>query len=258
MITCIEPDWPLVQYVGSCVTTRFGGESQAPWNEFNLAAHVGDDPAAVIANRAILNSYLTCKHSVAWVEQFHSSRVFKLEQYQPPSETAVLSLDNSATADAIYTQLVEQPIAVLTADCLPILISSGKGEEIASVHAGWRGLVNGVVEASIACFQTVPSELYVWLGPAIGVRSYEVDDAVIEPLLLKNKQYEVALDYSDSAHEKSAHLNLYRLAEVILRSLGVCNIYGGKYCVYKDERFYSYRKVKETGRMATVIWRRSA
>jgi len=241
----LKPDWPAPTLVGALVTTRIGGVSAPPYAGFNLAAHVGDAPSAVTANRNLLQQYLTGLNAPQWLQQVHGTQV------------AVAHPDGKERrGDAVITDRLNLPCAILTADCLPVFFCDQSGDQVAVAHAGWRGLAAGVLEAVLARFVAPSSEIIVWLGPAIGPKHFEVGASVRDAFV------EVAPDMARafSAHRSAPgqwFANLYQIARYRLQKQGVTCISGGDFCTYADaERFYSYRRDGLTGRMASLIWRK--
>lgn len=236
----IIPEWPAPPGVRAACTTRQGGASLAPYDSFNLASHVGDDPLAVEANRAQLRQSLSLPADPAWLEQVHGC-------------TLVDAGEVSCPADASYSNQAGQVCAVLTADCLPVLLCSQDGQEVAAAHAGWRGLAGGVLEAAVAGFRAQPQQLMAWLGPAIGPQVFEVGDEVRAAFVAHDAQAAQAFSAARPGHW---WCDLWLLARQRLDKAGVSQLYGGGLCTYTEaERFYSYRRDGRTGRMATLIWR---
>ncbi len=248
-LNIITPDWPAPDNIRAAVTTRSGGVSQAPYDSFNLAAHVNDDPAAVAANRALLAQHLSLPEQPVWLTQVHGVDVLRRTGE---------SVDISKSYDACYSNQANTVCAVLTADCLPVLFCSRDGQEIAAAHAGWRGLAAGVLAATVNQFACLPSDVYAWLGSAIGSQSFEVGDEVRQTFL-SNWQYcdKTLIQNCFTVHRNTRWLcDIYALARIQLRSLGVEAIYGGGEDTHSDsDRFFSYRRNPITGRMASLIWR---
>lgn len=238
----ITPDWPAPKHVKALQTLRTGGVSKAPYASLNLGAHVSDDPIAVAKNRQLLSPYLPSEP--VWVNQVHGVEVI---------DAAVSScLQN---ADASFTNKPNVVCVTMTADCLPVLLCDKKGSVVAAVHAGWRGLCDGVIEAAITKMQVPASEILVWLGPAIGPDAFEVGDDVREQFIAKDNQ--AALAFKPLADKWLC--NMYLIATQRLNAQGVTEIYGAgvneDFCTYSDEaRFFSFRRDNVTGRMATMIW----
>jgi len=238
----LEPRWPAPRHIKACITLRTGGVSPAPYAQFNLGDHVGDKPEHVIANREILKNKLALPHEPIWIQQTHS--IIAVEA--TPENTR-------KEADASYTSQPNQTCVILTADCLPILVCNKNGTHIAAIHAGWRGLANGVIEATLAKLNVPPEDLLVWLGPAISAKHYEVGHEVRDQFL--SIQPNATHAFTPSPNQRWL-ADLYELARLRLKNIGVTTTYGGEYCTYSDKNlFYSYRRDgKETGRMASLIW----
>jgi YfiH family protein len=238
----LKPNWPAPSYVKACTTLRTGGVSQPPFDQFNLAEHVGDNPEHVKANRELLKKNLNLPNEPVWINQTHSSII--VEALPKSAETV---------ADASFSSSKNQICVILTADCLPILICHRSGSHVAAVHAGWRGLANGIIENTLDTLRLPNDELLVWLGPAISPANYEVGEEVRTQFVIHNPEATYAFLPSPN---KRWLANLYALARIRLLKLGVTSIYGGDYCTYADPtRFYSYRRDgNKTGRMASLIW----
>jgi len=235
----ILPEWPAPANVRAFSTTRTGGVSQAPWNSLNLGYHCGDNPHHVEQNRQSLLARLPSEPR--WLKQVHGIDVVT---WDGASAT-------EAGADAIIAIAPDQVCAVLTADCLPVLFCDSHGSMVAAAHAGWRGLVSGVLEATVAAMECEASHLMAWLGPAIGPQAFEVGDDVHAAFVGQNNDNAMAF----KAHGKRWLADLYLLARLALTRVGVRQVYAGDYCTYSDaDRFFSYRRDGETGRMASVIW----
>lgn len=242
MKSFIYPNWPVPENVHGLTTTRCGGVSRPPFDQFNLADHVGDNPLSVERNRDCLIKRLALPTSPAWLTQIHSTTVIELINEQ----------NENGEADAAYTQLPEQICTVMTADCLPVLFCSLNGDEVAAAHAGWRGLCNGILENTINHFRIPASDIFVWFGPAIGPANFEVGKDVRDAFMAVDECAKVAFV---PTHSGKYLANIYQLAKQRLNRLGVSRIYGGEYCTVSDKRqFYSYRRDGITGRMATLIW----
>ncbi|MDG6330486.1 peptidoglycan editing factor PgeF [Glaesserella parasuis] len=240
----ILPTWSVPDFVHAFTTTREGGVSQAPFDSLNLGDHVTDDLQSVQTNREILQEQGNLPHFPLYLTQTHSTRVLRLPYEQ-----------NDIEADAVYTNQANQVCLVMTADCLPVLFCSKDGKEIAAAHAGWRGLCDGVLEATVAEFECKPENICVWLGPAIGPTAFQVGEDVIEQFCAFDPQAREAFVADEYISGKFLG-NLYQIARQRLNKLGITEIAGGDYCTYCDaEQFFSYRRDKVTGRMATLIWR---
>lgn len=241
----LVPDWPAPPNVRACVTTRLlEGRSLAPFDRFNLGARCGDAAQAVAANREALATLLDLPASPRWLRQVHGVAVHEA-QSTPGGEA-------EPEADAACTRAAGVVLAVLTADCLPVLFCSDDGGTIAAAHAGWRGLAAGVLEATLARMAVAPAHVIAWLGPAIGAVSYEVGDEVRAAF--------VTQDAAAAAHfsaNRAGHwwCDLAGLARHRLAAIGVRGIHGGGVDTRTDPRFYSFRRDPVTGRFASLIWR---
>jgi YfiH family protein len=235
----IIPEWSAPPGVRALVSTRSGGVSLPPYESFNLGDHVGDAPAAVARNRAILRSHLPAEPK--WMKQVHGITVTSADTAGGPAE-----------ADAAVAFQPGSVCAVLTADCLPVLFCDRRGTRVAAAHAGWRGLAAGVLEASVAAMQCEPAGILAWLGPAIGPRAFEVGEEVRD-IFVRDLPASAAAFVPGQAGKWLA--DIYELARLRLARAGVQQASGGGFCTYTDaERFYSFRRDKATGRMASLIW----
>lgn len=238
-LNLIVPDWPAPPGVKALVTTRQGGVSVGPWATFNLAAHVGDDPAAVAANRAALCRQLPAEPP--WLNQVHGTRCVDAAQ-----------VASGVEADACFTRQRGVVCAVLTADCLPLLLCDDQASVVAAVHAGWRGLADGVIEASVACLGVPGERLLAWLGPAIGPQAFEVGADVRDAFLAHAT--EAAEAFTPLAADKWL-CDIYLLARQRLAALNVRRVASADFCTVRDiDRFYSFRRDGVSGRMASCIW----
>jgi polyphenol oxidase len=237
----IVPNWPVPSNVGALITTRQGGVSCAPFDGFNLGAHVGDDPSHVAANRALLQRALP--DAPAWLEQVHGTAIVDAGEG-----------DERPCADGAVASRTGIVCAVLTADCLPVLLADSLGTTVGVAHAGWRGLAAGVIEAALAALRLPPERVLAYLGPAISGAEYEVGREVREAFV--DHMPAAAGGFTSRIGGKYL-CNLYALARMRLAAAGVKQVYGGGYCVYRDTtRFFSYRREGRTGRMASLIWMR--
>jgi polyphenol oxidase len=235
----IVPDWPAPARVKAYVTTRAGGVSRAPFASLNLGDHVGDVPGDVASNRALLKVYLPSEPQ--WLRQVHGTNVVSAD-----------AVEAGIGADGAYSAHTGTVCAILTADCLPVLICDRNGSMVGAAHAGWRGLSQSIIEKTIAAMRVPPPELLVFLGPAIGPAHYEVGDDVRDVFIRDDENAVTA--FLPNANGKWL-ANLYELAQLRLRRIGVEEIYGGDFCTFEDsKRFYSYRRDGKTGRMASLIW----
>ncbi|HEV2110974.1 MAG TPA: peptidoglycan editing factor PgeF [Gammaproteobacteria bacterium] len=238
----IRPDWPAPARVHAVSTTRDGGVSTGVYASLNLGQHVGDEPAAVAENRRRLLAALGLADEPRWLEQVHGKRVARLEGEAVPEP-----------ADAAATDVSGEACVIMTADCLPVLFCDTSGTRVAAAHAGWRGLAAGVLEASVRAMDTVPGELLAWMGPAIGPKAYEVGEEVRRAFLAHDPRATAA--FAPGKAPGKWWCDLYMLARQRLEAAGVQRIHGGGYCTYRErERFFSFRRDGECGRMASLIW----
>ncbi len=236
----VEADWPAPANIHAGTTLRTGGESKIPYDSNNLAAHVGDDLNAVEKNRQYLKSMLNLPADPCWLDQNHGNKVINIDKGE-----------QCLTADASYSLKPEAVCVVLTADCLPVLLCNEQGAKIAAVHAGWRGLLNGVIENAVS--ELKDNNLMAWLGPAIGPECFEVGDEVFDIFFNKSHLFSSAFQ---SKGQAKWLLDIYKLARLMLNNVGVKKIYGGNFCTMTEQKqFFSYRRDGKTGRMASLIWR---
>jgi len=238
----ISAAWPAPENIVAGTTTRVGGVSTGDFESLNLGAHVGDDPAAVAENRDRFVTMCDLPAEPDWLTQVHGTAV------------SIAGETNVAEADAAIARYPATVVAVLTADCLPILLCARDGEEIAAIHGGWRGLAAGVIATTLSRMATAPDRLMAWLGPAISQSAFEVGDEV--------RQAFVDLEAAAAeCFERNAQgrwqADLYGLARLQLRQAGVHAVYGGDHCTHGDSsRFFSYRRDGECGRMASFVCRK--
>ncbi len=236
----ICPKWPAPQNIHALCTTRLGGVSGDPFDSFNLALHVGDNEQNVNANRKLLIEQAQLPQSPQWLSQTHSDIVIEVTQ----------RFKSTPEADASYTFQRGRVLAVMTADCLPILLCNRQGNWVAAVHAGWRGLAAGILIKAVKAYTGDSKDVMAWFGPAISQTAFEVGEDVLSAFL---SNWSSAKQHFLSKGAKY-HADLYGLARMQLQSLGV-EAFGGQHCTYHEkERFYSYRRDGETGRMASLIW----
>lgn len=235
----IKPNWPAPANVHAFTTTRTGGVSQGPYASFNLGLHVDDQPEAVEKNRHILLETAQLPEPPRWLTQYHSTVMLRGED-----------VSHAPKADATYTQTPGIVLAIMTADCLPLLICHRDGSVIAAIHAGWRGLLAGVITQNLEMLAIAPEDCLVWLGPAIGMPHYPIGPEVRDQFLATHTS-------AAAFHwlQGQWHMDLYKVAREQLEQLGITHIYGGDHCTYTEsERFFSYRRDGVTGRMASLIW----
>jgi polyphenol oxidase len=241
----IIPDWPAPTWVRALSTLRTGGVSVAPFGSLNLAAHVGDVPTHVAENRQRLLEAARLPGEPCWLTQVHGADVCDLDAADVPARGA-------AEADAAVTRVAGRVCAILTADCLPVLLVTEDGDAVGAVHAGWRGLASGVLEAAVRGLRTDPARLLGWLGPAIGPRHFEVGPEVREALLASDPGARRVFVTNNRGRFMA---DLAELARRRLERLGISRIYGGGECTYADaDRYFSHRRDGLTGRQATLIW----
>lgn len=235
-------NWQASAKVIAFSTTRNGGVSKTPFNFLNLAFHVEDNPEDVIENRALLTKRLP--KSAFWLSQVHSTKVIVVDAKSEP--------DMLIEADALYTRQTNTPLAIMTADCLPVFICSEFGDEVAVVHAGWRGLLNGVIENTLACFKA--TNLMAYLGAAIGPTAFEVGREVRDAFC--NKHAEANSCFKPILNQPNKFLaDIYQLARLVLAKNSVTKVSGGEYCtVNQEDLFFSYRRDGKTGRNAHIIY----
>lgn len=240
----IVPDWPAPPTVHALSTTRAGGFSRGPYRSFNLGDRTGDDPETVARNRTVLEARVP--GPIPWLRQVHGTNVVDRDRAHVP-----LPAPPPAEADAARTALALNVCAVLTADCLPVLLCDRQGTEVAAVHAGWRGLAAGVLERTVAAMRSPPRSLLAWLGPAISGEAYEVGEDVRDAFAAEEAAGAGAFTRVGSRW----HFDLVTMARHRLKEAGVTELSGGHWCTYRDaDRFFSYRRDGRCGRMATLVW----
>jgi YfiH family protein len=237
----ISPDWPAPANVRAAVTLRAGGASQKPYDTFNLALHVGDDPRTVADNRTLLREALQLPREPLWLKQVHGTAVVDAATVHAEPE-----------ADGAYAMRSGHVCVVMTADCLPVFLCDRAGTRVAVLHAGWRGLAAGIIEQGVKALAVPGAELFAWLGPAIGPEAFEVGSEVRAAFVA----HDAAADAAFRPGVGGKYLaDIYRLARQRLAALGVTAVFGGNFCTVRDSgRFYSYRRDGATGRMAALIW----
>ena len=218
-----------------------GGSSKGSFDNFNLALHVNDRESDVLANRSLLISQYSLPSIPKWINQTHSNITFDAD-----------SISSIVDADASYSRKLGTVCGVLTADCLPVFVCNKEGNAVGIAHAGWRGLVDGVIESLIESFNCNGEDLIVHLGPAISQLSFEVGGDIKSQYLSKNESFERCFTCLNDKY----YLDLYDAARVVLKSLGIESISGGDRCTYNEpDQFFSYRRDGEqSGRMAHLIW----
>ena len=245
----LDPDWAASPGVVAFTTLRSGaGISQAPFDSFNLGTRCGDDADVVAHNRGELIERYALPSPPRWLRQVHGTAVARFDG-SGPIATAV----DEPEADAAVTATTGVVLAILTADCLPVVFAASDGSEIAAAHAGWRGLSAGVLEATVATMQVAPGAIHAWLGPAAGPQAYEIGEEVFTTFVDRDPRAATAFVPTRPGHWQ---VDLYALARQRLADAGVTRVSGGGLCTISDpSRFYSHRRDQRTGRMATLVWR---
>lgn len=240
VIDVIKPDWSAPQNITAFCTTREGGVSKDGFFSLNLASHVNDDPDHVHSNRQRLIENFNLPSAPQWLNQSHSIRAINLDT------------QTEREGDAAYTAQPGKVAVVLTADCLPVLLCNQQGSEVAAAHAGWRGLVNGVLEQTIESLRSAPEELFAWMGPAIGPQVFEVGAEVRAAFMEHSAQADSCFTENRPGHYLA---DLYALARLRLKKAGINHISGEEYCTYSQQaQFFSYRRDKNCGRQASLIY----
>ena len=232
------------------MTTRIGGASSGRYESFNLAMHVGDDPSAVAENRRRLREALRLPVEPQWLEQVHGVDVVRCERPASPGGDA----EAEPQADAAVTSAPGTVLAILTADCMPVLFAAKDGREVGAAHAGWRGLCAGVLEATLAAMRTPPDQVIAWLGPAAGPADYEIGVEVFDAFVAQDWGAASAFATTRPHHWR---VDLYALARRRLERAGLAAdaIHGGGLSTIADpRRFFSHRRDQRTGRMASLVW----
>lgn len=235
----LPTDWVIPKGVKLMFTTRAGGVSRAPFDSLNLGDHVGDSALDVQQNRNLLRQQLGLTADIEWLEQVHGTEVVNLAE------------DKHRVADGSYSCLRQQVCAVMTADCLPVLLCDRSGQEVAAVHAGWRGLCAGVIESALTKFNAKASDTIAYLGPAIGPQAFEVGAEVRQAFI--DKHPDTANFFNASGDKYLA--DIQGIAQWRLHHAGVRQVHVLAHCTYENRRdYFSYRRESTTGRMASLIW----
>jgi len=241
-VELVRPKIPFHPAIRAFTTTRSGGTSKPPYDTFNLAEHVGDAPSDVASNRALLSAAQDLPHAPRWLNQVHGSVTVHAGE---------LDRGGPVSADAAYSDTPDQICAILTADCLPIVLAAEDGTEVAVVHAGWRGLLSGVVAECLAEFSAPRPRISAWIGPGISAEAYTVDEAFRARFVERNSAFAPAFRVAAG----TLQADLYAIADYLLREAGIERIDRYEGCTYREpRRFYSYRRERTTGRMATLAW----
>ena len=292
MNAAVEAQWPVAGKVRAFTTVRHGaGSSLPPFDHFNLGnrtAADGDDPVTVERNRAELIERFALPSAPHWLRQVHGTDVLRFDAPAPslakapqgvflrgagegwggvgssigksegshatPSQPPPAFAREGAepVADASVTSVPGVVLAILTADCLPVVFANEEGSEIGTAHAGWRGLANGVLENTVSAMRSPAHALIAWLGPAAGPQAYEIGQEVFDTFVGTDAEAASAFASTRPGHWR---VDLYALARLRLAKLGLTRVHGGDLCTISDpQRFYSHRRDARTGRMATVVW----
>lgn len=241
MSAFLHADWPVPPGVHALTTVRYGlGVSTPPFDHFNLGSRCGDDVDAVLENRRQLQAALHLPSPPRWLRQVHGVAVAVEPGFDEPE------------ADAAVTATPGRVLAILTADCLPVVFASRTGDDIGAAHAGWRGLCAGVLEAAVGAMHTPAQQLMAWLGPAAGPQAYEVGEDVFAAFVQRDPAAAAAFVATRPGHWK---VDLYALARQRLQAVGVTAVFGGEQCTISDPaRFFSHRRDQRGGRIATLVW----
>ena len=242
----ISPNWPVPKNIKAFCTTRKGGESLRPFDSFNLAIHVDDNEQVVLQNRALLVELAHLPSQPVWLNQQHTDKALALTSESTFAEPPI--------ADASWTDTPNVVSVIMTADCLPVLLTDMDGTCVAAIHAGWKGLADNIVTKTIQAMPVKPQKLMAWIGPAISKNQFEVGQDVFDAFA------DIDIDNKDYFEVKDTQQNKYLadlpgLVERELKQIGVNQVYQSGLCSYEDEEhFYSYRRDGRTGRMASLIW----
>lgn len=241
-----DADWPAPPGLRALTTLRSGeGVSPPPFDRFNLGLRCGDDPALAQRNRDRLADRLALPSPPHWLRQVHGTRVLRFEGAPPAGE-------DEPEADAAVTSVPGVVLAILTADCLPVVFAARDGSEVAAAHAGWRGLAAGTLEATVAAMRTPAKDVIAWLGPAAGPQAYEIGAEVREAFVARDPGAAIAFKDTRPGHWR---VDLYALARRRLAAAGMHAVYGGGLCTISDPvRFFSHRRDGRSGRLATLAW----
>ena len=268
--------WSAPDNVVAFTTTRSGGVSGVPYASFNLGDHVGDQAHLVAQNRRTLREHYSLPSEPVWLVQTHSTRVLDLSSANTDSDELAVetSAQNSTVADNLNTDklpanhadaaITSQPgrvCVVMTADCMPLFLCSRDGSKVAVVHAGWRGMADGIIERAVELFEQPASNIVAWAGPTIGPQHFEIGDEVRQHLAGPDSAYTRSINAIDSSNSINSSnkgkwlADLYALAGFRLAQIGVTEFGYDNVCTYADQqRFFSYRRDNLTGRMASIIY----
>ncbi len=237
----LKANWPAPEWLKAGTSYRPGGHSQGPYESLNLAQHVQDTLDLVEQNRLLLKQNLQLPRDPLWLDQIHSNRILNADKNP-----------QSLEADGAYTSETGMVVAVLTADCLPLLLCDLKRRKIAAIHVGWRGFSQGIVVNAIQCFSNNKEALMAWTGPCISAKHYEIEEQVRQACLARGKYLEGGFQATKKGHWLA---DLRQLVSLELRQQGLKNIYTSQSCTFAErEKWFSYRRNGQTGRMASLIW----
>lgn len=237
----LKPDWPAPPNVVALSSTREGGVSKGAYKGLNVGDHVGDEAAHVAENRAVVLSQLPAGARIQWLSQVHGVDVLAAD-----ATTAI----EAPRADASVTRTTGLFLAIMTADCLPVLLCDRKGTVVGAAHAGWRSLLGGVLESTVNAMNVSPSEVYCWFGPAIGASVFEVGDEVRQAFMAHSESSSLA--FAANGDKFLADLSL--LARQRLSAIGVNSCFDSRLCTHSDpKQFFSYRRDGTTGRMVSLV-----
>lgn len=240
-IVWLPATWPAPAHIHAGTTTRTGGISPAPYATFNLADHVGDNPAYVDHNRKLLRKSLGLTASPCWLTQQHGNRIVDIMEPCINQE-----------GDGAYTTHKHRTCVVLTADCLPLLLCDARGTQISAVHIGWRGYSKNIIPNAISRFSSPTRDLLAWIGPCISAEHYEVGADVHTACMQVTGDSGIGFASTRRHHWRA---DLVALVRFQLQACGVRDIHGGDHCTFAEaERFFSHRRDGVTGRMASLIW----
>jgi len=249
--------WGAPEQVKTMITNRHGGFSQAPFDSLNLGLHVGDDPGVVQKNREALKAVVP--NEPFWLNQVHGTQVIDADAFKEIKDVC----SDAPSADASVTTTPGRVLAIMTADCLPVLLASSDGKVVGAAHAGWRGLAAGVIEQTVALMRSkqshqtqadaqAQSEILAYLGPAIGPHAFEVGSEVRDIFMAQNRASAACFEQLQETGKYLA--DIYELACLRLNALGIEHIEGGGECTLQNPDYFSYRRDQQTGRMGSFIW----
>ena len=247
-VSWIDANWNASEKIKALTTCRQAGVSKKGYASLNLADHVGDDSVMVDINRQRLSKALNLPSEVLWLDQRHTTTCVYADK--PWGLRPV--------ADAVWTDQLNLVLSVMTADCMPILMTNKQGTLVCAIHAGWRGFIDGIIQASVAELPANPADLVAWVGPSISREAFEIQDDVRDEFLAKDPAFAKWITPVEKRHEDQTLTylaDLPQMAQYVMQQLGIQNISLSGLCSYSDtQRFFSYRRNPETGRMASLIW----